>query len=62
MQRGAFTDRGKAHHAENAGRSTQAHSPHMVVPGGTIATETKASWLVFVVCPFSVETRTTTTL
>jgi hypothetical protein len=62
MQQGAFTDRGKAHHAENAGRSTQAHSPHVVVPGGTIATETKASWLVFVACPFSVETRTTTTL
>jgi hypothetical protein len=62
MQRGAFTDRGKAHHAENAGRSTQAHSPHVVVPGGTIATETKARRLVFVACPFSVETRTTTTL
>jgi hypothetical protein len=62
MQRGAFTGRSKAHHPENAGRTTQAHPPHVVVPGGTIATETKASWLVFVACPFSVETRTTTTL
>jgi hypothetical protein len=62
MQRGAFTGRSKAHHAENAGRTTQAHLPNAVMPGGTIVTETKASRLVFVACPFSVETRTTTTL